>query len=81
MKAWIKHKAFIKKKKEVTESTLDSVSTHREGAENTPRARIALSPKLARSFWSDTVKGKFLRKTGGERERDRGSGTGKSAFG
>jgi hypothetical protein len=53
---------------------------HREGAESTPRARISMRPKLARSCWSNTMTGKSLRKTGTEGERQR-SGIGKSAFG
>jgi hypothetical protein len=36
---------------------------------STPRARINVRPKLARSCWFDTMMGKSLRKTGTERER------------
>jgi hypothetical protein len=45
------------------------------GSKSTPRARIAVRPKLARSCWFDTMMGKSLRKTGTERERDRVSST------
>jgi hypothetical protein len=43
----------------------------REGAEITPRAGIAVRPKLTRSCWSDTIVGKSLKKTERERERER----------
>jgi hypothetical protein len=38
------------------------------GSKSTPRAGIAMRPKLARSCWSDTMMGNSLRKTGTERE-------------
>jgi hypothetical protein len=49
------------------------------GSKSTPRARIAVRPKLARSCWFDTMTGKSLRKIG--TEADKGSSKGKSAFG
>jgi hypothetical protein len=33
-----------------------------EGSKSTPRGRIAMGPKLARSCWFDTMTGKSLRK-------------------
>jgi hypothetical protein len=63
----------------VPKSTSGLVSTCREGAESTPRARITVMPEFVRSCWSDTVLGKSLRKT--ETERERGSSTGKFGFG
>jgi hypothetical protein len=44
------------------------VSALGEGAESTLRARIALRLKLVRSCSFDTMMGKFIRKTGTERD-------------
>jgi hypothetical protein len=51
--------------------------SHQRGRKRTPRAKITLRPKLARSYWFDTMMGKSLRKIG----RDRVSSVRKSAFG
>jgi hypothetical protein len=46
-----------------TKPTPGSVSTHREGAKSTPRARITMRPKLGRSCWYNFMTGKSPRKT------------------
>jgi hypothetical protein len=38
------------------------------GSKSMPRPRIAMRPKLARSFWFDTMMGTSLRETGTQRE-------------